>query len=121
MDKKISTSSPKSKLKWQKGFLNKSKGKQKTIPSPCQGPKDPPVILQGGFPQGLGSSPSAFCKLLGSKGIGIPPVKLLQFDFKDLAKEAEEADSIEETIWLLKKFEAILLQSGKEFRDQNAG
>jgi hypothetical protein len=121
MDKKVSASSPKSKLKWQKGNLNKSKGKGKTIPSPCQGPKEPPIILQGGFPQGSGSSPSAICKLLGNKGIGVPPVKLLQFDFKDLAKEAKEANSNKETIWLLKKFEAILLQSGKEFRDQNAG
>jgi hypothetical protein len=121
MDKKISASSPKSKLKWQKGFHNESKGKQKTIPRPCQGPNDPPVILQGGFPQGLGSSPSAFCKLRGSKGIGVTPVKLLQFDFKDLVKEAKEADSNKETIGLLKKFEAILIQSSKEFRDQNAG
>ncbi len=39
-------------------------------------------------------------------------VKILQFDFKDLAKEAEEVDSNEETIWFLKKFEKILLQSG---------
>jgi hypothetical protein len=68
----------------------------------------------------LGSSLSAFCKLLGSKGIGVPPVKLLQFDFNDLAKEAEKADSNKETIRLLKKFKAILLQSGKKFRDQNA-
>jgi hypothetical protein len=121
MDKKVSASSLKSKLKWQEGFLNESKGKGKTVPSPCQGPKEPPVISQGGFPQGLGLSPSAFYKLLGSKGIGLPPLKLLQFDFKDLEKETEEADSNEETIWLLKKFEAILLQSGKEFRDKNAG
>jgi hypothetical protein len=49
--------------------------------------------------------------------------KLLQFDFKGLVKEAKEADSNKETIWLLKKLEKILLQSGKEFRefrDQNA-
>jgi hypothetical protein len=78
MANKVSASSPKSKLKWQKGFLNESKGKGKTVPSPCQGPKEPPLILQGGFPQGSGLSPSAFCKLLGSKGIGVPPVKLLK-------------------------------------------
>jgi hypothetical protein len=85
-----------------------------------QGIKEPPIISQGGFPQGLGLSPSSCCKLLGSKRM----VKLLQFDFKDLAKEAEEADSNKETIWLLKKLEKILLQSSKEFRefrDQNAG
>ncbi len=64
-------------------------------------------------------SPSSCCKLLGSKGT----VKLLQFDFKDLAKEAKEVDSDEETIRLLKKLEKTLLQSSKEFiefRDQNA-
>jgi hypothetical protein len=108
MDKKESASSPKSKLQWRKGFLHDSKGKGKTILSPYQGIEEPPIILQGGFPQGLGLSPSSRCKLLGSKGM----VKILQFDFKDLAKEAEEVDSNEETIWFLKKFEKILLQSG---------
>jgi hypothetical protein len=85
-----------------------------------QGIKEPPIILLGGFPQGLGSSPSSCCKLLGSKGV----VKLFQFDFKDLAKEAKEADNNKESIWLLKKLEKIFLQSSKEleeFRDQNAG
>ncbi len=65
-------------------------------------------------------SPTSCCKLLGSKGTA----KLLQFNFNDLAKEAKEADSNEDTIRLLKKLEKILLQSGKEireFRDQNAG
>ncbi len=66
-------------------------------------------------------SPSAYYKLLGSKGIGVPPVKLLQFDFKDLTKEPKEADSNKETIRLLKKFKAILIQSGKEHRDQHTG
>jgi hypothetical protein len=32
-------------------------------------------------------------------------VKLFQFDFKDLAKEAKEMDNNKETIWLLKKLE----------------
>ncbi len=103
MDKKEPAASPKSKLQWRKGFLHDSKGKGKTILSPNHGIKEPLIILQEGFPQGLGSSPSFCCKLLGSKGT----VKLLQFDFKDLAKEVEEADSKEETIWLLKKYKKI--------------
>jgi hypothetical protein len=94
--------------------------KKNDVLSPDQRIKEPPIISQGGFPQDSGSSPSFCCKFLGSKGT----VKLLQFDFKDLAKEAEEVESNKETIWLLKKFKKILLQSGKEFRefrDQNAG
>jgi hypothetical protein len=51
--------------------------------------------------------------LLGSKGV----IKLLQFDFKDLAKEVDVAGSNDETNRLLKKFKKILLQSGKEFRE----
>jgi hypothetical protein len=94
--------------------------KKNAVLSPNQGIEEPPIISQEGFPQGSGLSPSSHCKLLGSKGT----VKPFQLDFKDLAKESKEADSNEETIWFLKKFEKNLLQSSKgfrEFRDQNTG
>jgi hypothetical protein len=102
MDKEEPAPPSKGKLEWCKGFLHKRKGERKSVLSPCQEPKEPPVILLGGLPQGSGLSPSAYYKLLGNKGIDIPPVKLLQFDFRDLAKETKEADSNEEMIRLLK-------------------
>jgi hypothetical protein len=79
--------------------------------------------MQGGLPQGLGLSPSVYYKLLESKGIAVPPVTLLQVNFKAIAKEAEDVDNnnedmpIEDYIELLKRAEANVRQSGKELKE----
>jgi hypothetical protein len=76
-----------------------------------------PREYRGQSSQGLGSSPTPYYKVLGSSGIN--GEKLIKVNFKDLVKEDEEADNIEDTGRLLKKFEATLSQLRKELRDQH--
>jgi hypothetical protein len=108
MDKKEPASSTKSKLEWHKGFLHEGKGKG-TVPSLHQEHKEPPVAAQGGLPQGSGLSPLVYYKLLESKGIAVPPVTLLQVNFKAIAKEAKKVEDnnedtpIKDYIKLLKR------------------
>jgi hypothetical protein len=79
--------------------------------------------MQGGLPQGLGLSTSVYYKLLESKGIAVPPVTLLQVNFKALAKEAKEVDNndkdapIKDYIKLLKRAKENVRQSGKELKE----
>ncbi len=64
-------------------------------------------------PQGLGTSPSAFYKVVG-KGKGQDSPTLLQFNFEALKKEVEEGGDITE---LFTKFQNILLETGEEIRE----
>jgi hypothetical protein len=91
MEQKDTPLPTRKKLEWRKGFL-KSKGADES-PDTKQG--GVPQGSDAPGPQGSGTSPSAFYKVVGKrKGQDSPT--LLQFNFEALKKEVEEGGDITE-------------------------